>query len=96
MRGRRRADKPKDDWHPDCQPGDYWLKADGTFHIVTPNGLHGWLKNHKVIVNEDGTITVPLNDNGKANSILVSNGTGIAANKDSWHGSIERGVWIAC
>lgn len=65
---------------------------DSTWHIVTPNGLHGWLRNHKVVVNEDGTITVPLTDGGKANSILVSGG----ADGLSWHGSIERGVWVSC
>ncbi len=94
MQGRRLPDMADDHVLPSqIQDGDYWKSlADGSWHVVTPNGLWGWLKNHKVVENVDGSITVPLSDGGKANSILVSNGTG---NK-SWHGCIENGVWREC
>lgn len=64
------------------QRGDYWKSTDdGTWHIVTPNGLYGWLRSHKVIEHDDGTITVPLTDDkGNDNAIMVGNGT------KSWRG----------
>lgn len=94
MQGKRLPDKYYDGcFPPDMCDGCCWRSLDdGTWHIVTPNGLHGWLRNHKVVENSDGTITVPLLDGGRANSILVSGG----ADGLSWHGSIERGVWKSC
>ncbi len=81
----KRVDEPANGL---CQPGEYWKDTDGTWRCCTPNGLHGWLKNHHVEELEDGTIDVVAGEWG-SNSILVSNGTG---NK-SWHGCIKRGVW---
>lgn len=81
----------------DILPGSYWKDpTDGIWYIVTPNALWGWLRRHKVIEHEDGTITVPLSDSGKANSILVGNGTGRGADETSWHGWIDHGVWKEC
>lgn len=95
MKGRR-IETPPTEWSAGrvpWEPGDYWRADDGTWYVVTPNGLRGWLKNHYVIEHGDGTVSVPLlNPNGGANSILVSNGSG---NK-SWHGSIDHGVWVPC
>lgn len=95
--GQRLLDHPDDGgFPPGMCDGCYWKSSDdGTWHIVTPNGLHGWLRNHKVVENADGTITVPLSDDGKANSILVSDGPG-KGDGLSWHGAIEQGVWRQC
>ena len=90
----RRTEPPPSEWNGTCpwQPGDYW-KADDGWHVVTPNGLLGWIKNHHVVEHGDGTITVPLHGpGGGANSILVSDGSG---NK-SWHGWIDKGEWKVC
>ena len=78
----------------DKVPGSFWYQGPlSGWHCVTPNGLHGWLKNHKVIEHEDGMISVlPPGPGEPANSILVGNGTG---NK-SWHGFIYHGDWRGC
>ncbi len=91
MQGRRIPD-PGNSWEEGGgpQPGDYWLATDG-WHVVTPNELFGWLKNHHVEEHDDGTITVAAGIWG-SNSILVGNGTG---NK-TWHGYIKQGVWQEC
>lgn len=90
MRGRR-IDVPPNSWDGECpfQAGDYW-KADDGWHICTPNGLLGWLKNHHVEEHEDGTITV-IGGPWGSNSILVN-----GDRPNAWHGFIERGFWKVC
>lgn len=61
------------------QPGDFWLTND-VWYAMTPNGLIANLGAHKVIYNQNDTITV-------SPSILVDNG------QISWHGFLEMGVW---
>jgi hypothetical protein len=71
------------------EPGDYWKVDDGTWHCCTPNDLYGNLRGHHVEEHEDGTISVVAGPWG-SNSILVSGGNdGL-----SWHGCIDKGVWM--
>ena len=74
------------------KPGEYvkWFQPDGpSWHICTPNGILGWLKNHKCIEEEDGSLTVPSPGPGEpANSILCSEYTG-----KSWHGFMKKGFF---
>jgi hypothetical protein len=63
-------------------PGEYLLNKDGTWYAETPTGLLAWLKNHQVIENEDGTISVTP-------SILVTGET-------TWHGYLTKGIWKEC
>ena len=92
MTGRRLTVVPSEWEGGNCpyRPGDYW-KADDGWHVCTPNGLVGWLKNHHVEEHEDGTISVLPGPWG-SNSILVSNGSG----NRTWHGYVRRGVWEEC
>jgi hypothetical protein len=80
--------------HPDeWQPGDYWKDAaDGSWHGATPDGGLAWLKNHHVEEHEDGTISVVQGPWG-SNSILCSGGN-IDGTVSTWHGCIEKGVWV--
>ena len=94
MQGRR-IDLPPDSWESGrCPfgPGYFWKDEKGEWHGVTPNGLLCWLKNHHVVEEADGSITVAPGGGGQSNSILASNGMG---NK-SWHGYIENGFWREC
>lgn len=80
----------------DLENGEYskvFLNGEWTWFIKTPTGIIGWLKNHKCIENEDGTLSVlpPIQGEGP-NSILAQeyNGSEI---KRSWHGFIYNGIW---
>lgn len=94
MQGRRLPDitwgAGTDAWDAERRPGDYAriVKDDTTWgwYVVTPNGHVGTLRrNHTVVVEQDGTITV-------SPSILLSLiGTG-----EGWHGWLERGIWREC
>lgn len=77
----------------ELQPGEYAkcnFNGEWSWYIKTPNGIGGWLKNHKCIENEDGTLSVlPPGPGEGANSILATDGTTNA----TWHGFIYNGVW---
>jgi hypothetical protein len=77
------------DIEPTLQPGDYAKWRMGLWLIVTPNGLHGSLRDtiHTIIEHDDGTITV-------SPSILVSLRDNLGTK--SWHGYLERGIWRDC
>jgi hypothetical protein len=80
------------------KPGDYWHVGYG------PNGSNGWyvcppfgsgcasIGRHRVVVESDGTISVPEPKPGEeANSILIRgiiNGV-----SREWHGYVYHGVW---
>jgi hypothetical protein len=67
--------------------GEYALYG-GIWYGKTPNGYLANLKAHKVLENEDGTITV-------SPSILVS--TNLNGEKQiRWHGYLKKGVWKEC
>lgn len=86
MHGRRIYPEPLAEFSShQCEPGDFYRDAHGDWRGKTPNELCVFLKLHRVVEHEDGTITV-------SPSILASNGTG---NKQ-WHGYLERGVWREC
>jgi hypothetical protein len=60
----------------------------GIWYGKTPNGYLANLKSHKVVENEDGTITV-------SPSILVS--TNLNGEKQiRWHGHLKEGFWKEC
>jgi hypothetical protein len=65
-------------------PGDYWLRTDGAWHGVAPNGLMIHFKNH-VEEHPDGTISV-VTDTYKSN--MPDKYPPV-----SWTGSIDHGVW---
>jgi hypothetical protein len=67
------------------QPGEYG-KWNGDWYCVPPTTGFGpgWLKNHTVVENPDGTITVTP-------SILM---TGV--NGKTWHGYLTNGEWREC
>lgn len=80
----------------ELQPGEYSkvnVNGEWSWFIRTPNGIHGWLKNHKCIENEDGTLSVlpPLPGEGP-NSILARTMSGDVV-IESWHGFIYQGIW---
>ncbi len=60
--------------------GSYW-KEDNYWWVRAPNGLYGRLVSHKVIENENGTITV-------SPSILITHPPG-----QRYHGYLEKGKW---
>ena len=66
--------------------GAYWLEADGTWRVKTPNGMGGVLgrSNHHVVEHDDGTITV-------SPSILVDRPH--RSTPMTWHGYLEHGAW---
>lgn len=66
------------------QPGEYCL-WEGEWYAQTPNDLLSGLRLHKVVENEDGTITV-------SPSILTSSGN----DGHTWHGYLENGIWREC
>lgn len=66
-------------------PGDYWQGEDGSWYGVCPDGQYCWLKNHTVVENADGTISVTP-------SILCGGGE----LKPKWHGYLTNGVWKEC
>lgn len=83
----RRIPCPPNEWPAsECpyEPGDYWQDAAGEWRGVTPNGLPVWLKNHAVVQNVEGAITVTP-------SILANGGK-----KNEWHGHLTAGEWKAC
>jgi hypothetical protein len=87
----RRIPKPPNSWgegHCPYMPGEYWKDDDGSFHGCTPSGLECWLKNRHVEEHEDGTISVVHGPWG-SNSILVK-----GAPSETWHGEIQKGVWV--
>ena len=110
--GRRRDDTLRSDLPDDVRAGDYWKVLNvgngEPAHSDEPSNLTGtvWLvaaplgdgdgyglgtlTKHTVREHEDGTISVRPGD-GSSNSILISRPSGA-----SWHGYIERGVWIEC
>ena len=64
------------------EPGDFGLWH-GIWYAKSPNGFVANLGNHKVVENEDGTIT-------------VSPSIGIYGNtlgQFAYHGYLENGVW---
>lgn len=82
-----RADWPFDGLPPE---GSYYKVPEGTWHACTPGGYPANLAAHTVTEHEDGTITVTP-------SIKVSLPTmRDAAEKELWHGFLERGVWRSC
>ena len=73
------------------QSGDYVFDLRGGYWVAkTPNGLLAGLKAHKVVENEDKTITV-------SPSILVKGYTfensQFGDREITWHGFLERGIW---
>ena len=82
MQGRRLPDGAPH--FQDIKPGDYWKSEHGHWYVVTPNNLHGSLRNHTIVEHDDGTISV-------SPSMLVNQGS-----VDTWHGYLERGVWRTC
>ena len=85
MQGRRLPDVPTDQYFGfdslNMQPGDYVKLHDGKIGwcAMAPNGDAGMLRTHKIIVHDDGTITV-------SPSIQMQTGK-------HWHGYLEHGVW---
>ena len=84
----------------ELQPGEYCKNnhnGEWSWHIKTPNGINGWLKNHKCIENEDGTLSVlPPGPGEGPNSILAQEFMGpqdTTQPTKSWHGFIYNGVW---
>ncbi len=80
----------------ELQPGEYskvLIDGEYSWFCRTPNGIHGWLKNHKIIENPDGTISVlpPASGEGP-NSILATEQSGDVVIR-SWHGFIYDGIW---
>ena len=63
--------------------GEYGHWA-SVWYARCPDGSCANLRSHTVIIHEDGTITV-------SPSILTS-----TAEKQLWHGFLERGVWMEC
>ncbi len=60
------------------RPGDYIYDSErGWWWVVTPRGGKGTIRNHRVIVHVDGTISV-------SPSIMA---------RDGYHGFLENGVW---
>jgi hypothetical protein len=84
MNGRRVGDDIEPHLY---EPGDYG-RWNGTWYCKTPsnaegNSFLGNLSGHDVREHEDGTLTV-------SPSILVSEGR---ADREVWHGFLERGIW---
>ena len=89
----------EDNAHP-ANPGEYsyfsqetpgaWWPGKPYWMICTPRGTLGNLVNHKCIMEEDGTLTVPSPKPGEGpNSILVeSNWDG-----KTWHGFMDHGYF---
>ena len=82
------------------QPGDYWFDPRHGWYAACPTPRDGdgmisclaYLKSHKVIEHEDGTITV-------SPSILVKGPDSAPkdwAENHTWHGFLERGIWRTC
>lgn len=65
-------------------PGDFYLREDGYWYGMTPNGLLCNLRKHFVETHNDDTISVTP-------SILVQGGE-----NHKWHGYLKRGRWIEC
>lgn len=66
------------------EPGEYCHTRSG-WYGMTPNGLLSGLRNHQVVENKDGTVTV-------SPSILTTMGN----DGPSWHGFLRNGVWMEC
>ncbi len=80
-----------DDETPLLEPGAYGIHPrDGGWYACTPNGHLGNLKGHEVTEHEDGTITVT------PSILVVKPGTLNNAQKNLWHGFLEKGVWRSC
>lgn len=110
VKGRRLPDTVIGELPDDIQPGDYWkylsrdgshvLMADPTYTsnltgtvwgYMSPDGNGiGTLMQHTVRENRDGTITIRAGD-GSSNSVLHKGG----ARNLTWHGYVEKGVWIS-
>lgn len=65
------------------QAGEY-CKWQDVWYVMTPNGILGTLKGHKVTENIDATISV-------FPSILCKHW-----NKRTYHGYLENGIWKEC
>jgi len=81
-----RKDIRHDRWNGGLEPGDYGKDEKGTWYGVPPGtDLLANLGGHKIVENEDGTITVTP-------SILV----GAGPDQKPWHGYLTAGIWKEC